>query len=241
MSKQIEIIYDPSYEGLPICTDPKMGYGCRSDILQAQYELFRYMLYRHYSVLFLRFDVRFPRSTRIEDLEGEDPTTIFCGFLTYFKKKLHRKNRPVHSEYLWVGERFSSFMPHFHVLMLSDADVMKTCYGYLLEAQRLWVSTLNKRGIFDTEGLINFCGEGEGESAEWDYPAPNGTVMYRNAAKDRGVTRNCFYRGSYITKPDSKYRRGKYSNTWSRSEFPFAPAEWQLPILKDIRYCIQNS
>ena len=94
------ITYDPLFNNSSVMTDPNLRLGCHIEILERSKLLLDYQLSRCQSVLFFRFDLRFP--------EGYDypfDNSLISAFLAYYIQRLKDKYGYLYTPYLWVREQ----------------------------------------------------------------------------------------------------------------------------------------
>lgn len=98
-------------------------------------------------VLVIRFDIRYPNKFIFTD-----NTENISQFMKIFIQKYSRKG--LSPCYVWVREQgLRSSNPHYHCLLLLDANKTYSYYQYLKSAEEIWGRILR----IDHAGLIHHC------------------------------------------------------------------------------------
>ena len=184
----MNITYEPYFNNKQILTDKNLGYGCRVDILARLEALLTDMTQRHCKVLFIRFDVRYPRG-----LLYPTDNVLFRGFMATFIKQYQRKN--LGPAYLWVREQDSSDNHHYHCVLLLNGNKVQHYLPILRKADELWSLAL---GV-EQQGLVHFC-----DSTVAGGKQANGLMIRRDKYAAPGVEERCFQWGSYLAKTNTK-------------------------------------
>lgn len=156
-----------SYRGLPILEGPS---PLIVEYLESTYCTLERALLCHRRTFALRVDLHFPKS-----FQGGEGTSVsrFIASLkakidadSKSKKKAGKRVHPCTLRYVWVRERESSAQPHYHFLLLFNADRYHRVGDYDSESGNLaarirsaWASAV---GIQTSElrGLVHFAKNG---------------------------------------------------------------------------------
>ena len=129
------------------------------DIIKDRGEaLINYYLSTHSRVFTLRFDVRYP--VGYSGSVSNDLISQLMKNLVQYLKRISYTNtvsgRVLYRHdprYIWVREQNTSVHPHYHVILLDDANAIQSGYGIHNDITRLWGLILN----CDASGLIHIC------------------------------------------------------------------------------------
>lgn len=182
------VTFDELYNGRPILANKELGYGCEIDILARIDALLSFMMQKHSKVLFIRFDVRFPRYVNFQN-----DNLLFSEFMANFIKYLTRKD--LDPEYVWVREQDSSNNQHYHCILLLNGHKVQNYYPVLQKADALWSNLL---GV-PCQGLVHFCDTRPDGSRQ-----KNGLMIRRDKHAQEGLEDQCFQWGSYLAKTATK-------------------------------------
>lgn len=182
------IIYHDRFMELPILAGVDNGY--RRDILLRTQQLFADMTNHHYSVFFIRMDIRFPQYLRYP-LDNRMIQTFTDRLVAHFDRL------SVEHAFLWVREQSrDDGQQHYHFFFLLNGSCSQSAYGLLKKANQLWAHVL---GITDGHGLVHLC-----EWCESDLARNGGVMIRRNSADYEEAYRLCFHRASYLSKTATK-------------------------------------
>jgi hypothetical protein len=94
------------------------------------------MVEQHCKVLFVRFDVRFPRGT-IHDGPNTEISRLMKELKSYYKAQR------IATHYIWAREQWSSDAPHYHVVLLLNGSRVQNPMGVWVEAAEIWSRITN--------------------------------------------------------------------------------------------------
>lgn len=190
----------PEFNGLPI-NNGNGHYDCYEMILQKIHERLTWMTNKHCRVLFIRFDLRFPRDHKTHG--NNDEISRFFKIM-----KDNARNSGCEFHFVWVREQKDSDTPHYHCVVLLNGSRVQNYRAFLGEVQRVWGMVLR---CFDSTGLVWTC--------EQDYngnQVKNGIMIERPKQNVHGESfleqnnlynealRACFYWSSYLAKTSQK-------------------------------------
>nr|WP_321259068.1 inovirus-type Gp2 protein [uncultured Pseudodesulfovibrio sp.] len=196
------ITSESEFNNLPI-NNGNGQYDCYEMILQKIHERLTWMTNKHCRVLFIRFDLRFPRDHMSNG--GNDEISHFFKIM-----KDNARNAGCEFHFVWVREQKDSDTPHYHCVVLLNGSRVQNYRRFLGEVQRVWGIVLS---CFDSTGLVWAC--------EQDYhgnQVKNGTMIERPRQDVHGddflkqsqlyndALRDCFYWSSYLAKTSQKDR-----------------------------------
>lgn len=148
------IVKDYEYKGHAVHGYSKEGLGHYEDIFKDGIDRLDYALSRHSQVLVFSITVRFPK-----ELKYSDPDRVFQEFLEDYVRFLRRRFSPT-VQYLRVREKASSHNPHFHVLLMVDANEIRYIKN-LFKADEIWSRKLGLPHL--QKGLVHLSQFEKGE------------------------------------------------------------------------------
>ena len=198
---------EKTYHGYPIMTDKERELTCDTKILNEIERQFDYAEETKSKVFFMRYDIRFP-----ERFDHAD-NNVFREFQSKFMKNLSRQG--LKPQYIAVREQSREKHQHYHVALLLDGQKTQSIHNHILDAERLWDSTLGLPARENGYGLIDDCTKSRsGEKQE------NG-VMLRYDDPWRGDKKDdCFRRASYLAKTNTKGNAPKRQREMFSSRIP---------------------
>jgi hypothetical protein len=198
---------EETFHDYPIMTDQQRGLACDTKILTEIERQFDYAEETKSKIFFMRYDIRFPEEYTHAD------NGVFREFQSKFMKKLSRHG--LKPQYVAVREQSREKHQHYHVALLLDGQKTQSIHNHILDAERLWDSTLGLPAKENGYGLIDDCTTSrDGEHQE------NGVMLryddiFRGKKKD-----DCFRRASYLAKTNTKGNAPKYQREMFSSRIP---------------------
>jgi len=186
-----KVTYDTEFNGSKILTDKDKQQGCYTDILTSIQDNFNYMMDNHSKVLFMRYDVRFPKDHNIPD---QDKT--FRDFHANWIKNLKRNNLDPH--YLWTREQSREKHSHYHGILLLDGNKTQSIHNHIDKAEELWKKALDIDQSHN-KGLINDCTKGRDGTTH-----QNGIMLRKDDPEYKDKINQCFEWSSYLAKENTK-------------------------------------
>ncbi len=127
-----------------------------------------------------------------------------------FKRKLERQSiaggHKVDPRFITVEEEHNNQHPHYHTVLLVNANAKNKAYSILQEAEKQWKQVLHT----DHQGLVNYCNE-KGE---------NGIIIDRNKEDFEEKKNQCSHQASYLAKVREKDKQAKGSWTVKGTRTP---------------------
>ena len=171
----------------PINANASKQQGCYVEILAAIDRNLGAMLSYHSRVLVIQFVVH---------LHDPDPlNTGISRLIDVFKKRLKRKYKLARIAGGWVRETGKSGIPHYHVALFLDGNLVRSHYGL----QNLVATILDDR----------------------NYPKPRFTLSHMVARADFESLKKAFYHLSYLAKTRHKGSRPPSTNDYSFGRLKF--------------------
>ncbi len=198
---------EETFHDYPIMTDQQRGLACDTKILTEIERQFDYAEETKSKIFFMRYDIRFPEGYTHAD------NGVFREFQSKFMKKLSRHG--LKPQYVAVREQSREKHQHYHVALLLDGQKTQSIHNHILDAERLWDSTLGLPAKENGYGLIDDCTTSrDGEHQE------NGVMLryddiFRGKKKD-----DCFRRASYLAKTTTKGNAPKWQREMFSSRIP---------------------
>ena len=140
---------EETFHDYPIMTDQQRGLACDTKILTEIERQFDYAEETKSKVFFMRYDIRFPEGYTHAD------NGVFREFQSKFMKKLSRHG--LKPQYVAVREQSREKHQHYHVALLLDGQKTQSIHNHILDAERLWDSTLGLPAKENGYGLIDDC------------------------------------------------------------------------------------
>ena len=178
-------------------------YCHRKEINDKIYDLVTYYTSKHSKVLFVRFDIRYPRFY-ISDNSNRDISDCF----SYVIKKYKRDGLDPH--YNWVREQNYSDNPHYHCVLLLDGQKCRR-YSHVFDTvEAAWGRVLG----CDVRGCIHHCTD----SNDIDS---NGILLCRSDSHTRYQENldKVYNRLSYLSKSFSKAEESDGLRNFATSKF----------------------
>lgn len=185
------------YRGYPVNTGSNNQYAYYPAVMDKIIDRQEWMTQNHSKVLFVRFDLRFPR-----DYQGDGGNTE----LSHFWKIISERGdyHSIDFQYVWVREQSQEKHQHYHCLVYLNGNRVQNGFAYLSVIEDAWGTAL---GVDDPRGLVHFCGTDEGEYgimlrrpsrfADDDKHQAQQEVFEQAGA-------DCINRGSYLAKENQK-------------------------------------
>lgn len=143
---------------------------------------------RNDKTMVVRFDLHFPQD---QDAPGDNKD--ISRTMAKLKQKYKRGNTS--PEYAWAREQEASHNPHYHCVLLVDAERVDTPAAIFDDAEQLWGSTIGA----NRKGLLNDCFRGKkGERHE------NGIIIDKHAPDGRKNFEKARHQISYLEKAAGK-------------------------------------
>ncbi|NHZ46313.1 YagK/YfjJ domain-containing protein [Nitratidesulfovibrio liaohensis] len=111
------------------------GKPCRRDILDAIIDRIEYMTNRFSRVLFIRFDLRYPRDF-YSSRKNNDIQRFFNSFTRYLSRK------GIAFQYVWVREQSREKHQHYRVMLPLNGNLTCHSWNHIERAERLWQRAL---------------------------------------------------------------------------------------------------
>jgi hypothetical protein len=188
-----DLTYGPLHRGWHIQTQYAPFF---TSILDRLLERFEYMVNRHGRVLFIRFDMRYPK-----DIAYPPDNLALQEFVNNLTQQLRRLK--IDSQYVWVREKKEAARGseeprnhHYHFVLLLDGHDIKNTYYHIEYVTKLWAGVL---GVTDRRGLIHDCRGSDGE-----FVVSNGAMICRNSPDFEATFGHCYYWASYLAKQETK-------------------------------------
>ncbi|RXF78016.1 inovirus Gp2 family protein [Desulfovibrio sp. DS-1] len=179
-------ITEKTYRDYPIqAYDDK---PCRIDILNAIIDRIEYMTSRFSRVLFIRFDLLYPRDF-YSPRGNDDIQRFFNSFTSYLSRK------GIAFQYVWVREQSREKHQHYHVMLLLNGNLTCHSWNHMEKADQLWQSAL---GI-DYPGLLHRCDRSRDGTRHPDFIH----LDRHDACYERDIQR-CVEWASYLAKTRTK-------------------------------------
>lgn len=142
----------------------------------------------HNKIIVIRDDIRYP--------EGYKASGDNSDFMKMNQKQIQKyKRKGYDPRYMFVREQSGSDNPHYHRVIMLNAN--KTRYGYQVkeDAEKLWGSTLDA----DVEGCIHYCDKAKDGSKQ-----PNGVILNRSNKDFKSKFNEVHHQISYLAKARDK-------------------------------------
>ncbi|SOB59989.1 conserved protein of unknown function [Pseudodesulfovibrio profundus] len=136
----------PQFQDLAINNGRQEQFFCFDIILQKIHERIKLMTERYSRVMFVRFDIRFPRGYQAQG--GNDEVSHLFKMM-----KENARTRKTAFHFVWVREKAGSDNPHYHAIALLDASRSSNYIEFIAEVTRVWGHVLNCHAA----GLIDRC------------------------------------------------------------------------------------
>lgn len=190
-----EITCDNQFHSYSINTGKNYDLGCYKKVLQKIEDTLNTMLKYHSKIMVVRFDIRFPYSISIEKY-----SEFVSDFDYNLKRKLKRERiiggHRVDAKTIYVEEQKTGEHPHYHFVVIVNANAKNKYYDIMQTTNELWMKTVNS---YET-GLVDYCN---------NYK--NGIIIDRNSDNFNASYNEVFYQLSYLAKVQSKENRNKGS------------------------------
>ncbi|MFV0421628.1 YagK/YfjJ domain-containing protein [Oleidesulfovibrio sp.] len=175
-----------------------------------------HMTRRHNKVLFIRFDLRFPR-----DFPLDESNNKISRFWKIVGEELGLEG--IHFHYVWAREQKAEEHQHYHCVIMLDGNKVQRYRNVLSHFEAIW------HGLFDfkASGLVWFCDcDREGNSVK------NGIMIRRPSRDATGEQREeqeeqfrrdkdrCIYWGSYLAKQNQKEYAPRRARYYGASQLP---------------------
>ena len=160
-----------NFNGLPINNGNNGQYFCYTSMLQRFYEMLTSMTARHSKVLFVRFDVRFPRFYR--PLGRNEEVSHLCKRL-----KENSKSQGQNLGLFWAREQSKEKHQHYHFVALIDGNKVQNHIAFLKEVERVWNNITGST----QPGTVDWCDSGRN-----GQPSANGIMIKRPTKKAQGA------------------------------------------------------
>ncbi len=163
-------INTPVFMDLPINTGSGGQFFCYDIMLKKIYDLMTAMVSRHNKVLFIRFDLRFPKnySTDISNDKVSLLVKNLKEFYTY---------HAIDIQSAWVREQSREKHQHYHCLVLMDGNKVQRYHPVLSHVSGVWGRILQ----CDPVGLVDYCNHDRSGN-----PVQNGIMIRRPSSKAVG-------------------------------------------------------
>jgi len=136
----------------------------------------------------LRFDLHYP-----QDRDAPGDNKDISRAMAKLKQKYKRDSTS--PEYAWVREQKTSPNPHYHCVLLVDAEQVNTPKAVFEDAEQLWISTIGA----NRTGLLHDCFRGKcGKAHE------NGIIIDKHAPDGRTCFEKARHQISYLEKEADK-------------------------------------
>lgn len=190
-----EITYEKTFNSHPINTDKEHGLGSYTKILRRTDNVLNSMIDDHSKVMTVRFDIRFPHNSNIENC-----SKLVSKFNYNLKRKLNREyisgGHKVDAKTIYVEEQNKGKNPHYHFAVIVNANAKHKHYDIQQKANELWKYQTDSK----EEGLVDFCNKHK-----------NGIIIDKNSDNFKEMHDKVFFQLSYLAKVNSKENRCKGS------------------------------
>ena len=175
-----------------------------------------HMTRRHNKVLFIRFDLRFPR-----DFPSDESNSKISRFWKIVGEEPGLEG--MHFHYVWAREQKAAEHQHYHCVIMLDGNKVQSYRKVLSRFDAIW------RGLFDFKvpGLVWFCDrDREGNSVENGImirrPSRHATGGKREEQEDqfRRDKDRCISWGSYLAKQNQKEFAPRRVRYYGASQLP---------------------
>ena len=159
-------------------------YEYRTEIIEALGELLNYCLEKYSKFIAIRFDITFPKNF------DENITNYYISTcISYVVKKYSRQGYS--PSYMWVREQDTSIHPHYHCLLVLDAQKVRSFHHVFETVENAWGRAIG----MPADGLIHNCTCPKDQ----DY---NGKIVRRDAGSEalRARAQEVFNQCSYMAK-----------------------------------------
>jgi len=190
----------PSFNGFSVNNGIKGQFYNFNIILQKLYERMTFMTEKYSKVLFIRFDLRFPKDY-FPSGKNDEVSSLF--------KRLKEQSDyyGFGLQFLWVREQSREKHQHYHCVVLVNGHKARKYYTFLQRVTKAWNEVL---GV-EESGLVEFCDKKRNGST-----AENGIMISRPTLTATGRIReaqerifhntfnHCYHWGSYLAKVNQK-------------------------------------
>ena len=198
---------EETFHDYPIMTDQQRGLACDTKILTEIERQFDYAEETKSKVFFMRYDIRFPEGYTHAD------NGVFREFQSKFMKKLSRHG--LKPQYVAVREQSREKHQHYHVALLLDGQKTQSIHNHILDAERLWDSTLGLPAKENGYGLIDDC-----TTSRTGEKQINGVTLRPDDPEMEKKKDDCFKRASYLAKTNTKGNAPKGQREMFSSRIP---------------------
>lgn len=136
----------------------------------------------------VRFDLHYP-----QDQEAPGDNKDISRTMAKLSQKYKRGDTS--PEYAWVREQKKNRNPHYHCVLLVDAERVNTPKQVFQDAEQLWGSTIGA----NRKGLLNDCFQGKNRE-----PHENGIIIDKHAPDGRKNFEKARHQISYLEKAADK-------------------------------------
>lgn len=164
----------------------------RTEIIEALGEFLNYCLEKYSKFIVIRFDVRFPIY-----FNGDLTNYYISTCISYVVKKYSRQGYS--PSYMWTREQNTSINPHYHCVLILDAQKVRSFYHVFKTVEDAWGRAIG----MPANGLIDNC-------TKPNDPDYNGKIVRRDAgiqamsARAQEVFNQCSYIAKDKYKPTEK-------------------------------------
>jgi len=151
------------FENFPINTGLNGEHACFVEMLQKIHDRLIYMVTKHCKVLFIRFDLRFPKDY-YSDLSNDTVSHLF---------KILKENagtKKIDFQFMWVREQSREKHQHYHCILLINGSKVQNYRRVLEYISQIWARLLN----CNPDGLVDFCHKNRD-----GQPVENGIMIRR--------------------------------------------------------------
>jgi hypothetical protein len=198
----MKITHENEYKGMSINTNKEKNQGCITSILDTYQNIRSNMLDKHCKVMQVRFDLRYPDDNSVAP-DSEHIQSFSRNIKHKLNNEKHAGGSKVDAQGLWSKERHKSRHPHYHCILLVNANAKQRYYPIVVEAKRQWNHVLHTQ----QDGLVDYC----------DQHGENGIIIKRGSDNEKEQLDRCSYQASYLAKDRSKDRMEKGSRLFSGS------------------------
>ena len=196
------------YNGHELVNSDKGHQGYYAEILDYIQLLLDGMINRHSSVLFVRFELKYPAGSSSLYPDDNDLVSKFSETFTLYCNR-HRYD----PKYIWVRELSGTGQVHYHFMLLLNGNIIQNTHQLILGyATNLWQKYL---GIEDGKGLVHLC-----RSKVYDYFYDDhygGVKIKRKDPHFQQIYAKCYHVASYLAKCYSKGGAPAHINEFGRS------------------------